>query len=274
LDFLKNKKCLVISDNKSFLGFLKHQLSNYQTQTTFVNTNTFQSFLENKKKWDLIIIDYSTKHEVKDWTIRANEAFKNTPILAIIPPNTNRSKFSKQTYLLNLSFRNIGLRHTLKNIFSVTVIPKTKITKVSNDKPLSDTFPMKILVVEDHAINQRLVLFLLKKAGYQADAVGNGLEAVEAVQRQNYNLVFMDIQMPELDGLEATKRIIKEMPNGKRPVIVAMTANAMQEDKAECLAAGMDDYISKPLKEGIVYEMIEKWGTISKNRIVAETMKV
>ncbi|NJN78165.1 MAG: response regulator [Saprospiraceae bacterium] len=127
---------------------------------------------------------------------------------------------------------------------------------------------MKILVVEDHAINQRLVLFLLKKAGYQADAVGNGLEAVEAVQRQNYDLVFMDIQMPELDGLEATRRIVKLLPDGKRPVIISMTANAMQEDKAECLAAGMDDYISKPLKEGIVYEMIQKWGTILENKKV------
>jgi CheY-like chemotaxis protein len=84
----------------------------------------------------------------------------------------------------------------------------------------------------------------------------------------------MDVQMPELDGLEATKRIVKEMPNGKRPVIVAMTANAMQEDKTECLEAGMDDYITKPLKEGIVYEMIEKWAIISRNSISEEMTKV
>lgn len=273
LTFLTDKKCLVISDQQSFLGFIKHQLSNYEMKTTFVNADEFESVLHNGENWDLLIIDYSTEHDVKDWTIRSKPEFENIPILAIIPPNANRSQFSKQTYLLNLPFRNIGLRHTLKNIFSIFV--KTTETKeIIDPKTLSEKFPMKILIVEDHAINQRLVMFLLKKAGYQSDAVGNGLEAVEAVQRQDYDLVFMDIQMPELDGLEATKRIVKQMPNGKRPVIVAMTANAMQEDKAECLEAGMDDYITKPLKEGIVYETIEKWAIISKNRVVEEALKV
>jgi signal transduction histidine kinase/CheY-like chemotaxis protein len=273
LDFLTNKKCLVITNNQYFLGFIKYQLLRYEMQTTFVNTESFESTLHNGESWDLLVIDYSTEHEVKDWTIRSKPAFENIPILAIIPPNSNRSQFSKQTYLLNLPFRNIGLRHMLKNIFSVFV--KTIETKkVIDTKTLSERFPMKILIVEDHAINQRLVMFLLKKAGYQADAVGNGLEAVEAVQRQSYDLVFMDVQMPELDGLEATKRIVKEMPNGKRPVIVAMTANAMQEDKTECLEAGMDDYITKPLKEGIVYEMIEKWAIISRNSISEEMTKV
>lgn len=267
LDFLVNKKCLVITNNQSFLGFIKHQLLNYEMQTTFVNAENFESTLHNGEKWDLVVIDYSTEHGVKDWTIRNEIGFEDIPILAIIPPNLNRSQFSKQTYSLNLPFRNIGLRHRLKSIFS-TFVETIETKKVTDPKTLSERFPMKILIVEDHAINQRLVMFLLKRAGYQADAVGNGLEAVEAVQRQDYDLVFMDIQMPELDGLEATRRIVKEMSD-KRPVIVAMTANAMEEDKIECLKAGMDDYISKPLKEGIVYEIIEKWAIILKNRVGA-----
>jgi CheY-like chemotaxis protein len=105
-----------------------------------------------------------------------------------------------------------------------------------------------------------LVDFLLKKAGYKADLVGNGLEAVEAVQRQSYDLIFMDIQMPELDGLEATKQIQALFSKEKCPIIIAMTANAQQSDKKEYLEFGMDDYVAKPLKDGIVYEMIEKWG--------------
>jgi CheY-like chemotaxis protein len=272
LAFLTDKKCLVISDRQSFLGFIKHQLLTYQMQVTFANSDEHESVLDNGENWDLLIIDYSVENKVKDWTIKSKQEFKDIPILAIIPPNYNRSQFSKQTYLLNLPFRNIGLRHTLKNIFSI-LVETTETKEIIEPKILSEKFPMKILIVEDHAINQRLVMFLLKKAGYQSDAVGNGLEAVEAVQRQNYDLIFMDIQMPELDGLEATRRIVKQMPNGKRPVIVAMTANAMQEDKIECLEAGMDDYISKPLKEGIVYEIIEKWAIIAKNRRTEELLK-
>ncbi|MFT5835095.1 MAG: signal transduction histidine kinase/CheY-like chemotaxis protein [Cognaticolwellia sp.] len=266
LDFLNNKECLVISNNQSFLGFMKHQLSNYNMPTTFVHSDSWKSSNRDKGNYDLVIIDYSGKHDIKDWQVRANPPFQNIPILAIIPPSYNRSEFSKQTYLYNLPFRNIGFRHILKNIFSNFIEVNAEVIKVSDNKKLSEILPMKILIVEDHVINQRLVLFLLKKAGYQADAVGNGLEAVEAVQRQDYNLVFMDVQMPELDGLEATKRIVNLLPDGKRPVIIAMTANAMQEDRAECLEAGMDDYISKPLKEGIVYEMIKKWGVILESK--------
>lgn len=131
---------------------------------------------------------------------------------------------------------------------------------------LAKDYPFKILIVEDHLINQKLINFILKKAGYQADAVSNGLEAVDAVQRQEYDIVFMDIQMPELDGLEATRRINKLLPSDKRPVIIAMTANALAEDRKKCIEAGMDDYISKPLRDGIVGDMIKKWGQILKTR--------
>ena len=131
---------------------------------------------------------------------------------------------------------------------------------------------MRILLAEDHIINQKVVIFLLKKAGYVADIVANGLEAVEAVQRQNYDLVFMDVQMPELDGLEATKKIHQLLPIKNRPVIVAMTANAMPEDKMECLKAGMDDYVSKPLKTDVVYEIIEKWGTVLQKKSSMKTL--
>jgi CheY-like chemotaxis protein len=84
--------------------------------------------------------------------------------------------------------------------------------------------------------------------GYRADVASNGLEAVESVARQAYDVVLMDVQMPELDGLDATRRICAQHPTGKRPRIVAMTANAMQGDREMCLAAGMDDYITKPIR--------------------------
>ena len=90
--------------------------------------------------------------------------------------------------------------------------------------------------------------------GYRADLASNGLEAIESVERQTYDVVLMDVQMPEMDGLEASRRITAERPAGQRPRIVAMTANAMQGDREMCLAAGMDDYIAKPIR---VDELVE-----------------
>jgi CheY-like chemotaxis protein len=108
--------------------------------------------------------------------------------------------------------------------------------------------PLRILLVEDNAVNQKLALRLLSQMGYQADVAANGIEAVEAVGRQPYDLVLMDVQMPEMDGLEATRLIVEQFPAEQRPWIVAMTANAMDGDREACLAAGMKGYISKPIR--------------------------
>jgi CheY-like chemotaxis protein len=108
--------------------------------------------------------------------------------------------------------------------------------------------PLRILLAEDNVVNQKLALRFLQQMGYRADVASNGLEAVESVERQVYDVVLMDVQMPEMDGLEATKRICARWPAGERPRIVAMTANAMQGDREMCLVAGMDDYITKPIR--------------------------
>ena len=97
-------------------------------------------------------------------------------------------------------------------------------------------------------VNQKLAIRLLSRMGYEADVAANGLEAVEAVERQRYDLVLMDVQMPEMDGLEATRRIVASVPSADRPWIVAMTANAMDGDRERCLEAGMNGYISKPIR--------------------------
>jgi CheY-like chemotaxis protein len=117
----------------------------------------------------------------------------------------------------------------------------------SVDAALGERHPLRILLAEDNAVNQKLAMRLLSNMGYAADLATNGLEAIDALDRGTYDVVLMDVQMPELDGLEATRRIRARWP--KRPVhIVAMTANAMAGDRDACLAAGMNDYVSKPIK--------------------------
>jgi PAS domain S-box-containing protein len=108
--------------------------------------------------------------------------------------------------------------------------------------------PLQVLVADANAVNQQLALALLTKMGYRADVATNGAEVLEALARQPYDVVLMDVEMPVMDGLEASRRINQECPAGQRPRIIAMTANAMQGDRETCLAAGMDDYLSKPIR--------------------------
>jgi CheY-like chemotaxis protein len=97
-------------------------------------------------------------------------------------------------------------------------------------------------------VNQKLAIRMLQKLGYRADLASNGIEAVQSVERQTYDVVLMDVQMPEMDGLEATRALMRRMSPARRPRIVAMTANAMEGDREMCMAAGMDDYVSKPIR--------------------------
>ena len=107
-------------------------------------------------------------------------------------------------------------------------------------------------------VNQKLALRLLQQMGYRADLASNGIEAIECVQRQIYDVVLMDVQMPEMDGLEAARQITARGKPNDRPRIVAMTANAMQGDREECLAAGMDDYLTKPIRVDRLVESLNQ----------------
>jgi PAS domain S-box-containing protein len=119
--------------------------------------------------------------------------------------------------------------------------------------------PMSILIAEDNMINQKLIVRILKILGQEVDVTTNGKEALQAVHQKKYDIVLMDVQMPEMDGNEATQRIRSEVPNENQPVIIAMTAHALQGDREKCLEAGMNDYMSKPILIDEVRNMVQKW---------------
>ena len=128
------------------------------------------------------------------------------------------------------------------------------------DREMARRLPLHILIAEDNVVNQRVALRMLERLGYRADLVVNGVEVLEALGRRHYDVVLMDVQMPEMDGLDATRRIRAQKPGQARPIIVAMTANAMASDREECLAAGMDDYISKPVQFAALMAALHRAG--------------
>ncbi|MEY4487748.1 MAG: Signal transduction histidine-protein kinase BarA [Verrucomicrobiota bacterium] len=123
---------------------------------------------------------------------------------------------------------------------------------------LSETHPLTVLLVEDNLVNQKVALRFLERLGYKADAVDNGLKAVAAVEAGRYDVVFMDLQMPEMDGFTATREIRERLPFERQPRIIALTANALRADRDACVAAGMDDFVSKPVKLDDIAEAIRR----------------
>ncbi|MGB7443407.1 MAG: response regulator, partial [Coleofasciculaceae cyanobacterium] len=159
----------------------------------------------------------------------------------------------KQSQLYDVLIQILGSKSsTAESSFCPRNLPRP-IAQPKIDRDMATRLPLRILVAEDNVVNQQLALRLLQRMGYRADVAGNGLEVIEALHRQTYDVVLMDVQMPEMDGLEATRRICElwtDETNGcpRRPRIIAMTAHAMQGDREECLNAGMDDYVSKPIR--------------------------
>lgn len=162
--------------------------------------------------------------------------------------NSKLGEGSEFYFILNLK------KSSESNLKEVISIDKNKI---HHNKKLKKT---KILIVEDNLINQKLIIKILEKLSYKADIANNGLEALKKVESNKYDLIFMDVQMPEMSGLEATQKIRENNKfSSDKLIIIAMTANAMLGDKEKCLKSGMNDYISKPISLDKVEAIIFKW---------------
>jgi CheY-like chemotaxis protein/HPt (histidine-containing phosphotransfer) domain-containing protein len=149
---------------------------------------------------------------------------------------------------------------------------------VKLDPKLSERLPLRVLLCDDNAINQKVATRLLQQMGYQPDMAMNGIEAVTATENKKYDMIFMDVQMPEMDGLEAT-RVIRERQQDKsrypnyddQIIIVAMTASAMPGDRDKCISAGMDDYLAKPVRPEDIRSVVERWASAAKAKAKAPT---
>ncbi|MBC7743546.1 MAG: response regulator [Flavobacterium sp.] len=261
------KKVLIIDDNTTNLRILDLQLQQWGLVPFICSTGkrALKFLLSNTV--DLVITDMQMP-EMDGITLsaRIKEAFPLIPIILLSSiGDETRSKHPELfVSVLTKPVKQQLLGKVIQLAFEKeAIIPQVKYplkTQLSADFALK--YPLRILVAEDNVTNQMLICKILERLGYQTDVVINGKEVISRLQIQFYDVILMDIQMPEMDGLEATRLIRKEFV--KQPQIVAMTANAMTEDKEACFASGMDQYLSKPLQISLLVKTLKTLSDVQK----------
>jgi CheY-like chemotaxis protein len=212
-----------------------------------------------KASYDLAILDmHMPGKDGTELATRISAAGQRLPL--VLFSSLGRRETDEKLFAASLGkpLHQSQLFDTLVTLLGQTDVPKRApaATRPKIDATMATRHPLRILLAEDNVVNQKLALRLLQQMGYRADLASNGVEAIESLERQTYDVVLMDVQMPEMDGLEASRRITAKWPADRRPRIVAMTANAMQGDREECLAAGMDDYVTKPIRVDALVEAL------------------
>jgi PAS domain S-box-containing protein len=254
---LAGKRVLIVDDNATNRKILTRQLLSWDM--TFMDTDAPKQALEwvaSGESFEAAILDmHMPEMDGLELAIeiRKTEAGREIPLLMLTSLGgreevraEDRVEFAA---FLTKPIKPSQLFNALSRVFAVDAEPsQPKPEAPTLDTHMADRLPLRILLAEDNVINQKVALRILSRLGYRADVAGNGLEAIDALERQPYDVVLMDMQMPELDGLDATRHIRKEISDKRQPRIIATTANAMEGDRELCLEAGMDDYVSKPLR--------------------------
>jgi signal transduction histidine kinase/CheY-like chemotaxis protein/ligand-binding sensor domain-containing protein len=264
MQVLAGKRILIVDDNSTYRQSVKKSLEQWQVTVALAESgHAALEILKADSKFDLILTDMMMPElDGIQLAQRVREFYPHVPIILLnsvggdsgnpqnlfssILTKPVRQKALRQQIISQLDNENKTTRHEVY-------------IKQSLSTDFSQKYPLRILIAEDNPVNQKLTARVLSKLGYACDIVMNGSEALNIIKENKFDVILMDVQMPEMDGLEAT-RIIRQQ-YGLKPIIIAMTANAMQGDREECLRAGMDDYVSKPVKIDALINVLEKWAS-------------
>ena len=272
---LAKLRLLIVDDNSTNCRILTLQTGKWgMIPRAAQSAEQALEWLRAGEKFDLAILDMQMPN--MDGLMLASE-IRRLPGGMMMPLVllTSMGVHSEQT-----DFSSIGFASCLTKPIKPGQLHEVLIRVISGSKPvkpapvaskldpgLASRLPLRVLLCDDNTINQKVSVRLLQQMGYRCDLAANGIEALAALDRQSYDLIFMDVMMPEMDGLEATRSIRErqaqrsQFPNYKSPIIiVAMTANAMQGDREKCLSAGMDDYLAKPVRPEDIRTIVERWG--------------
>ncbi len=265
----KGREVLIIDDNATSLQLLKEQMNKWDMAVhTAQNGEEAIAIVSKVPGLHAVLTDFNMPG--MNGVSVATEIKKINPSLPIVLMQKNGEEIIGESRHLFQSFINKPLRQ--QNLANLLNSLFDNNHDKSNESILSsgfaEKFPLKILVAEDDAMNQQMIKMVMKKLGYECMIVKNGKEVLEEVSHFNYDFILMDILMPEMDGLEATKMI--RLCLEAQPVIVAMTANTLQGDREDCIGAGMNDYLSKPLNLSALVSILEKWSVHSREKYKLE----
>ncbi len=255
---LQNKRVLIVDDNATNRYILNMQTAKWG----MIPRDTAQPaealvWIESGEVFDIAILDMHMPEMDGLELAKKLRGMANFPL--VLFSSLGRREAGDETNIfsayLSKPIKQSQLFDTLVGLFVHSDDEERKVTtdRFKPDPQMAARHPLRILLAEDNAVNQKLALRLLEQMGYQADVAVNGLETVQAVEREEYDVILMDVQMPEMDGLEATREIVARWPE-KHPFIIGLTANAMQGDREMCLSAGMNHYIPKPIR---VVELVD-----------------
>ncbi len=265
---LRDKTFLIVSDSPQFLRKIQDIVNPFGAR--YVSSSTDQDLFSilGEEKIDLILLDLRDEETnpfelVKK--IQSNKEFSNIPIVGValvgMIGDGRKCRDAKMSGYISLPVSKREVEIILKGVLSGTTMDNNCKFITKHEIPKKELNLYRILLVEDYEVNKMVVTRHLKKEGFSVDIASNGREAVNMFLKRQYDLILMDIQMPEMDGYEATKEIREiEKKMGRNPVpIIAMTAHAMKTDKERCINSGMNDYISKPIRRRDLIEMVHKW---------------
>ncbi|MBF0352857.1 MAG: response regulator [SAR324 cluster bacterium] len=278
---LEGKHVLVVDDNATNLRILQLQCEHWGMTT---ESTTFPkealAWIKSGKKYDIAILDYNMPEmdgvQLGE-NIRTFVSMENMPM--VLFSSSDQLEQIEDSVLKNIfnaqRTKPVRISALFDCLTGILIKQKPSLPeKNQNDSSkLSHEMPLRILVAEDNEINQVLLISLLESFGYVPVVVSNGIEALEALAQQDYDLILMDVQMPKMDGFETTRKIHQTLPKEKRPRIIAVTANAQQEDREKCLVIGMDDYIRKPIIEEELISVLKQWGNPVSQRKARDSLQ-
>ena len=275
---MEGKQILVVDDNLTNRCILKNQLEIWKLLPTLAcSGKEALEILAKQTHFDLVLTDMQMPAmDGCQFAGQVKQLYPKLPMILLSSVGDERNKKYEDL------FKSILTKPIKQEMLCKLMINELrgKINTVQLAQPatqklsieFANEHPLRILVAEDNLINQKLALKVLSKLDYHAALAQNGKQVIEMADLDQYDLIFMDVQMPEMDGIEATKNIRKYMEI--QPMIIAMTANAMKEDKDECLKAGMDDFLGKPVKLEEIVDMLTKWSNIAKAKITGEKVNI
>jgi PAS domain S-box-containing protein len=265
---LQDKSVLIVDDNQTNRQILKLHFESWGMKPFLVESGqeALQLMADSEILPEIAILDMQMP-EMDGIQLaqlfKASAVLSKIPLILLsstgdiesIPPHLFVAQLSKPTKL------NALYEEVLDVITDLARKNKMNESQSILDPGLSNRIPLRILIAEDNKVNQKLAISLLNLMGYRVDAVSDGTQVLEILRKQDFDLILMDIQMPEMNGIEATVKIMETIPPEKQPYIIALTANAMVGDREKCLNSGMVDYMAKPIKINELQAMIKKWGS-------------